>query len=170
MVERYRGRRFASKHSPAQGTNAHTVGYGRPPRDRRFAPGQSGNPKGRPSGLLNLKTDLTRELNSLITVRTGNRTVRVKKGKAWLMKVVNGALNNDAKATATLVQLILRLDLIGPTQTDGEAPLTSNDQELLADWLQRHLGDFGQGATEAGSAPSDSSQTGKHNKTSEKPK
>jgi hypothetical protein len=86
------------------------------------------------------------------------------------MKVVNGALNNDPKATATLVQLILKLDLIGQTQTDGEAPLTSNHQDLLADWVQRHLGDFGQAATEAGSARPDRSQTEKDNKTSEKPK
>ena len=106
--------------------------------------------------MLNLKTDLTKELNSLITVRSGNRTVRVKKGKAWIMKIVNGALSNDAKATATLLQLILRFDLMGQMQAEGEAPLTSNDQELLADWLQRQLG-LGNEAAQARFGPSDNS-------------
>jgi hypothetical protein len=135
MVERYRGRDSGSKKLPAEGTPR--VGYGSPPRHGRFVPGQSGNPRGKPRGVLNLKTDLTKELNSLITVRSGNRTIRVKKGKAWIMKIVNGALSNDVKATATLVQLILRFDLMGQMQAEEEAPLTSNDEELLADWSTR---------------------------------
>jgi hypothetical protein len=101
---------------------------------------------------LNLKTDLTRELNSLITIRKGNRTVRVKKGKAWIMKIVGGALNNDAKATATLVQLILKFDLMGQTQAEARAPLTSNDQRLLSDWLRRQVGDLEDEAAQASSA------------------
>jgi len=90
--------------------------------------------------------------------RTGDGTVRIKKGKAWITKIVNGALSNDAKATATLVQLILRFDLMGQTQAGGEAPpLTTNDDELLADWLQRQLGNLGNEAAQARSAPSDDS-------------
>jgi hypothetical protein len=100
-------------------------------------------------------------LNSLITIRLGNRTVRVKKGKAWIMRIVNGALKNDAKATATLFQLILRFDLMGQAQSAGEEPLTSNDQKLLADWLQRQLGDFDSRDTQAGTAESDDSPKNK---------
>jgi hypothetical protein len=156
MVERYRGRGFGSNKPPAKGT--HKVGYGSPPLHTRYPPGQSGNPRGKPSGVLNLKTDLIKELNRFITVRTGDGTVRIKKGKAWITKIVNGALSNDAKATATLVQLILRFDLMGQTQAGGEAPpLTTNDDELLADWLQRQLGNLGNEAAQARSAPSDDS-------------
>lgn len=35
---------------PDQGTNREITGYKRPPRARRWKPGQSGNPKGRPPG------------------------------------------------------------------------------------------------------------------------
>ena len=41
------------------------VGYGKPPRSRRFKPGQSGNPKGRPKGAKNRDTILRELLNSL---------------------------------------------------------------------------------------------------------
>ncbi len=38
------------------------VGYGRPPADKRFKPGQSGNPKGRPRGRENMATTINRIL------------------------------------------------------------------------------------------------------------
>ena len=34
------------------------VGYGKPPLHSRFTRGQSGNPKGRPKGVRNFKTDV----------------------------------------------------------------------------------------------------------------
>ena len=38
------------------------VGYGNPPQHTRFKKGQSGNPRGRPKGTLNLATVLARTL------------------------------------------------------------------------------------------------------------
>jgi Family of unknown function (DUF5681) len=38
------------RESPAERAEAYAVGYGRPPREHRFAPGRSGNPRGRPKG------------------------------------------------------------------------------------------------------------------------
>src|SRR5213596_608548 len=86
--------------------SSYTVGYAKPPVHSRFAPGNSGNPKGRPKGKLNLETELENELNRLITVREGDHSRRLKKGAAWIVKIVNGALNNDRKANATLLALL----------------------------------------------------------------
>jgi hypothetical protein len=44
------------------------VGYGRPPVHRRFAPGQCGNPKGRPKGVRNFATDVKDVLKAQVKV------------------------------------------------------------------------------------------------------
>src|ERR1700742_2968486 len=49
------------------------VGYKRPPKHTQFRPGQSGNPKGRPKGTQNLKSDLREELGEIVRVREGDR-------------------------------------------------------------------------------------------------
>ena len=43
-------------------------GYKRPPKATRFKAGASGNPRGRPKGSHNLKTDLTKLLKKRVTV------------------------------------------------------------------------------------------------------
>ena len=119
-------------------TTSYAVGYGHPPLHSRFAPGKSGNPKGRPRGQLNLETALKNELSRLITIREGDHSRRLKKGDAWIVRTVNGALNNDPKANATLVALLRAVILGQPSQVPAEAPFTTDDQDLLANYLKRH--------------------------------
>jgi Family of unknown function (DUF5681) len=148
------GRR--SKTSRKQDRQAsYAIGYCKPPLRSRFQPGRSGNPRGRAKGQLNLETALKNELNRLITIREGDRSRRLKKGDAWVVRTVNGALNNDPKANATLVAL-LRTFVLGQAQEVAESSITSDDQGLLTDYLQRHGGleDHGRGDTDAGSPQS----------------
>jgi Family of unknown function (DUF5681) len=154
--------RGASSRKPAkQDTKpSYVVGYGKPPVHSRFVPGRSGNPRGRPKGQLNLETALKNELNRSITIREGDRTRRLKKGVAWLVRIVNGALNNDPKANATLVALLRTLVLDQQPQAAMEAPVTTNDQALLADYLQRH-GDLDDPVSGNGAADSPQSRDSK---------
>ena len=81
------------------------VGYGKPPAHGRFQKGRSGNPKGRPKGAKGFLASVQRELERKITVREGNRTVRISKGEAAAMRVVELALKGDKAALRLLAML-----------------------------------------------------------------
>jgi hypothetical protein len=81
------------------------VGYKRPPRRSRFVKGQSGNPKGRPRGVKNLRTEVIEEMQQKITVREGDRSMKVTKVRALLKSMTNKALKGDVRAMRAAVDL-----------------------------------------------------------------
>jgi hypothetical protein len=103
------------------------VGYCSPPKGPRFKPGQSGNPKGRPRGSLNLTTVLAGELGERITVRENGRSLRVSKQLALLKTLIAKALQGDVKAIGTVLTLSARLFGDADERDD-----TSLDREELA--------------------------------------
>ena len=50
------------------------AGYGKPPEDKQFRKGQSGNPKGRPKKTKRDRTDVAGLLNEPIAVNKGGTT------------------------------------------------------------------------------------------------
>ena len=83
--------------------NPDQVGYGRPPRQYQFAPGESGNPKGRPKGSKNESTILREILQHKIGVRGANGRVRkISVMEGIHRKVADDALKGDIKAAAFL--------------------------------------------------------------------
>ena len=56
------------KDSDGKPPGAHDDGYGKPPMVRRFKPGVTGNPKGRPKGAKNRKTIVKTVANEMHTV------------------------------------------------------------------------------------------------------
>ena len=97
------------------------VGYGKPPRHTRFKPGQSGNPRGRPSGSKNLRTLLSDALNESVVIADNGGRRRVSKREAIVTQLVNRSATADWRAVKILLD-ILR-DLEG--QTDPASPETS---------------------------------------------
>ena len=91
-------------------------------------------------------------MNRVITVREGDQNRRLKKGVAWLVRVINGALNNDPKANSTLVALLRVFTSAEQPEAAVEAPLTTDDKGVLAEFLQRHSDrdDHGIGHTDPG--------------------
>ncbi len=107
------------------------VGYKKPPKHTRFQPGQSGNPRGRPKGTKNLKTDLMEELGEKIVVREGDRSQQVSKQRALLKSVVNRAIQGDARATAIALSAMMRLLDTGEGAPDVEDSLVDDELAIL---------------------------------------
>ena len=83
--------------------NPFEVGFGKPPRSRRFKPGQSGNPNGRPRGAKNFATALEEELNARLTVTENGRRRRISKREVIAKHLVNKAASGDLKAIPLLL-------------------------------------------------------------------
>ncbi len=112
------------------------VGYGRPPKHSRFPPGRSGNPKGRPKGTKNLKTDLMEELGERIMVREGERARRVSKQRAVVKTLMTRTLKGDARAASLLLSMMMRLLDTGAPEPAGEA-IDDDDLAILANYEKR---------------------------------
>ena len=112
------------------------VGYGKPPRHTRFKKGQSGNPKGRPKGVKNFRTDLMEELTETIEVRENGKPVVLSKQRLLLKSITAKALKGDARAADTLVRLIgQHLGL--PEEGPDEPALSADDAAILDNFIKR---------------------------------
>jgi Family of unknown function (DUF5681) len=100
-----------SKSNRSDGTPTPAVGYKRPPVNRQFKPGQSGNPKGRPKGRKNLKTIFVDVLSRKVKVRDKNGTRTVSKLEAMIEVVANKAIAGDAHAFARIIQTAEKLEV-----------------------------------------------------------
>lgn len=113
-----RPRHDASKALAVRPTSAaYEVGYGKPPQDSRFKPGQSGNPKGRPKGAKNkakppglheerLKSILMEEAYRTITVNDGARQVSVPMAQAVVRSLAVNAAKGNQRAQRLFTELI----------------------------------------------------------------
>jgi hypothetical protein len=105
------------------------TGYGNPPIENQFKPGQSGNPRGRPKGILNFATDLKHTLEAPITLNDGGKTKRVSTQKAVLLRMREKALKGDARALDRLLDFA-RIFSVGPTETTTKI-VSADDQAIL---------------------------------------
>jgi hypothetical protein len=110
---------------------ASRVGYKRPPQHSKFKPGQSGNPKGRPKGALNLETDLTRELSEKIAIREGERCLNVSKQRALVKSVVAKAFKGDIRALGLVFQLVAKFVVLEEVASTRERDLLSDDEAAI---------------------------------------
>ena len=117
---------------PAKGGQGdYEVGYGKPPKHTRFQPGQSGNPRGRPKGTKNLKTDLMEELGEKILVREGDHARQVSKQRAMVKALLARALKGDVRAANLLLSMMMRLLDTGEGAPEEVEDLHPDELEIL---------------------------------------
>jgi len=122
--------------------SGYPVGYGKPPMHTRFKKGESGNPKGRPKGSLNLATVLVRTLRERVTVNEGGHRKTVTKLEAAVKQLANKAASGDLGA---LRQLFMLVETVEQRSQDAGTPMTSldaTDQEVVQGMLKRFEDSF----------------------------
>jgi Family of unknown function (DUF5681) len=110
------------------------VGYGRPPVDTRFKPGQSGNPRGRPKGSKSLDQVLRQALDRRVPDprRGGRHTVRM------IELIVEGLVLGAAKRDPRMVRLLLALiERYAPSDAPKVDPeeVRAADREILDEYV-----------------------------------
>ena len=103
-----------------------TVGYGHPPEAHRFAPGQSGNPRGRPKGTTSktpaqppdrLTQIVREEAARQIPVQEGDRTVTLSITQVIIRRLFVDAAKGDSRARRHVLEAV--------ALSENEAPRTA---------------------------------------------
>ncbi|MCW5680008.1 MAG: hypothetical protein KF794_02750 [Xanthobacteraceae bacterium] len=120
------------------------VGYGKPPRHTQFKPGTSGNPKGRPKNVRNLRKAVEELFNGKVTVREGETTRKMSKLEAVFLRNLNNALKGDHRAIQAVTGIAKDLGLLNarPKQLSlsGLENLTDDELRLLEQLLTKVSG------------------------------
>jgi len=112
--------------------------HGHPPKKFQFQKGVSGNPRGRPKGTRNLRTDLAEELAEKIPIREDGRTRRISKQRAMIKGAVAKAIQGDQRALSNIIALQLRF-FADEMANDNQAATSPQDRAILDDFLRRYL-------------------------------
>jgi Family of unknown function (DUF5681) len=109
--------------------------YRNPPEHSRFKPGQSGNPLGRPKKRKSVADELSEELNVVIPVREGTRTIEMTKARAIARELLRLAMGGDLRAATIVVSCAGRL-------SDSDEPIqeaTPDDVALIDNFVEREI-------------------------------
>ena len=118
------------------------VGFGKPPKETQFKPGESGNPKGRPKGSKNFRTELIEELNMKVRVIENGQAQFMTKLEAAIKTLVNKTLSGDMRATRLLFDVIEKQDPEFDEGAGGDAlPLSEEDEVLVRRLRERAAAD-----------------------------
>ena len=81
------------------------VGYGKPPVQHQFKPGQSGNPKGRQKTFARLDVSIGGALNEQVRITKGTGQKQISKHEMSLRALIQKALKGEWKAYMSLAKL-----------------------------------------------------------------
>lgn len=114
------------------------VGYGKTPKETRFKPGQSGNPRGRPKHSKNTATLLAEELNERISLREGSKQVIITKKQAMVKQLMNKAVQGELRALFFVFQLMQNADATEAEKEKMIENISEEDSKILMRFLKEN--------------------------------
>jgi hypothetical protein len=114
-----------------------SVGYGSPPTTARFQKGQSGNPRGRPKGSLNVASVFTKTLREKVVITEHGQRKAVTKLEAAIKQLVNKAASGELRALRQLVELARDAEAKQSLSGTQNPVLSEVDQEVIEGILKR---------------------------------
>jgi uncharacterized protein DUF5681 len=144
MLEDTNNRRNDSASAETKSSDQeYKVGPGSPPKEHRFKPGQSGNPKGakpKPKSMApDLKAALKQALNKKIKLKQGDEERIVTMAVAGIEQLVAGFAKGDRHARRDLIALAdkLGVDLKAGQQQALQEALATNHEAILRAYVER---------------------------------
>jgi Family of unknown function (DUF5681) len=113
------------------------VGYGRPPVEHRFKPGNRANPKGRGKKTRNRKVVVRDLLFEPVTVNEGGEVKQMPALKVVIKKLLSQALKGDHRSALTIIGLAQRDGLLTPEEEEVVDALSDYDMAIVQDHMQR---------------------------------
>lgn len=113
---------------------AYPAGYCKPPEDRRFRKGQSGNPRGRPRKVeavgevltplpkMSAQEMLIAEAYRMVRVRDGKRRIEMPAIQAAFRELSMAAARGDRLALSCMAQMVFRLEAQRPAPAEAAVP------------------------------------------------
>lgn len=108
------------------------VGYGRPPKEHQFKPGQSGNPKGRKKGVKNEAAILHELLQHMVTLTERGKTRKITLLEAILRRVAEDCLKGNIRSAAFLLNRFQTLSAGEGAKTE----ISEDDKAVLEAYLK----------------------------------
>ncbi len=125
--------------TPASPPEDEPVGYGRPPRQHQWKPGQSGNSGGRRKGARGSKRDRDRMLDLPVQATEDGHPRTLTTQQAALRAVRKKALNGDMRALDRLIEMSIDRHTEAEAQANakGAERVSKEDRALLQQALAR---------------------------------
>jgi hypothetical protein len=127
--------------------DVYEVGYGKPPKESRFKPGQSGNPKGRPKNKESLRAKVEKILDRRVSVTANGQKQTLPWLDASLAALAQAALQGPVDKRIMAVRFLLSLAPLAEPQQEEFNYTLLTDEEL--DILEAILVKAGGGGAEA---------------------
>lgn len=128
---------MSSRKGPRRGSiSDDKVGKCRPPRDKQWKPGQSGNPRGRRKGSKNRKTIVRAAERKTITVTKGGRARKMTFTEIGLEHLQQAVARGDLKAYYEYLAILERYSDRDEVSASMQELLTE-DASIMANLLAR---------------------------------